>query len=84
MLTVIVDEKTEKGKTLLAFVQKLNASDSEVRVRKFRQLTDAEMALPGNPPSEEQFDEWLKRPDKSKPVSAAQLLERLDKKFKTK
>ena len=81
MFTVTVNEKSQKGKSLLEFAQKLNASEKEIRIRKFRKLTDEEMALPGNVPSEEQFDEWLNRPDKSKAISAEKLLSRLDKKF---
>lgn len=84
MFTVTVNEKSQKGKSLLEYAQKLNASEKEIRIRKFRKLTDEEMALPGKPPSEEQFDEWLNRPDKSKPISAEKLLARLNKKYKKK
>ena len=51
---------------------------------KFRKIRDEEMALPGKPVSEEQFNEWLNRPDTGKAISAAKLLSRLDKKYKTK
>ncbi|MCW5907736.1 MAG: hypothetical protein KIS94_07760 [Chitinophagales bacterium] len=34
------------------------------------------MALPGNPPSEEEFEEWLNRPDKSKPLSAKKTVDK--------
>lgn len=84
MFTVTINEKSAKGKSLLEFAQKLNATEKEIRIRKFRKLTDEEMALPGKPPSEEQFDEWLHRPDKSKAISAEKLLARLDKKFRKK
>lgn len=84
MFTVIVNEKSQKGKTLLHFVQSLNANEKEIRIRKFRKLTDEEMALPGFVPSEEQMDEWLSRSDKSKPVSSEKLLARLNKKYQGK
>ncbi len=81
MFTVTVNEKSPKGKSLLEFAQKLNTTEKEIRIHKFRKLTNEEMALPGNPPSEEQFDEWLNHPDKSKAISAEKLLARLNKKF---
>ena len=84
MLTFTVNEKTSKGKSLLEFAQKLKAADDEIRIRKFRKLTDEEMALPGKPVSEEQMDEWLNRPDTGKAISAEQLLARLNKKYKAK
>ena len=61
MLTFIVNEKSSKGKTLLEFARKLEPSDKEIRIRKFRKMTDEEMALPGKPVSKEQLDEWLNR-----------------------
>ena len=82
MLTFIVDEKSSKGKTLLEFAQKLRADEKEIRIRKFRKVTDAEMALPGKPVSEEQLDEWLNRPDTGKNITGTQLLTRLNKKYK--
>ena len=84
MLTFTVNEKTSKGKSLLEFAQKLHAQEDEIRIRKFRKVTDEEMALPGKPVSDEQFDEWLNRPDKGKSISATKLLARLDKKYKSK
>jgi hypothetical protein len=81
MLTFTVNEKTSKGKSLLEFAQKLHAQENEIRIRKFRKITDEEMALPGKPVSEEQLDEWLNRPDTGKSISAAKLLSRLDKKY---
>ena len=84
MLTFIVNEKSSKGKTLLEFAQKLHASEREIRIRKFRKVTDEEMALPGNPISEEQLDEWLNRPDRGKSITAEQLLNKLNRKYKEK
>ena len=84
MFTVTINEKSQKGKSLLEYAQQLNATEKEIRIRRFRKLTDEEMALPGNPPSEEQFDEWLNRPDNGKAISAERLLTRLDKKYKKK
>ena len=84
MLTFTVNEKTSTGKSLLEFAQKLHAQEDEIRIRKVRKLTDEEMALPGKPVSDEQFDEWLNRPDKGKATSATKLLARLDKKYKPK
>lgn len=80
-MTFTVNEKTSKGKSLLEFAQKLQADKREIRIRKFRKLTDEEMALPGKPVSEEQLEEWLNRPDTGKGVSAEQLLTRLGKKY---
>ena len=77
MLTFTVNEKTSKGKSLLEFAQKLHADEDEIRIRKFRKLTDEEMALPGKPAGEEQLEEWLSRPDTGKGISAEQLLARL-------
>jgi len=84
MLTFTVNEKSSKGKSLLEFAQKLHADEHEIRIRRFRKLTDEEMALPGKPVSEEQFDEWLSRPDKGKNVSAEKLLAKLNRKYKGK
>lgn len=81
MFTLTVNEKSSKGKSLLEFAQKLQATEKEIRIRKFRKVTDEEMALPGKPVSEEQLDEWLSRPDNDKAISAKQLLDKLDKKF---
>ena len=83
MLTFTVNEKTSKGKSLLEFAQKLHAQE-EIRIRKFRKVTDEEMALPGKPISDEQLEEWLNRSDKGKTISAAKLLDRLNKKYKPK
>lgn len=57
MFTLTVNEKSSKGKSLLEFAQKLQATEKEIRIRKFRKVTDEEMALPGKPVSEEQLDE---------------------------
>ena len=84
MLTFTVNEKSQKGKSLLEFAQKLEANEKDIRIRKFRKITDEEMALPGNPVSEEQLDEWLSRPDKGKNISAEKLLAQLNKKYKAK
>ena len=81
MFTLTVNEKSSKGKSLLEFAQKLQATEKEIRIRKFRKVTDEEMALPGKPVSEEQLDEWLSRPDNDKGITAQQLLAKLDKKF---
>lgn len=70
MLTFIVNEKSAKGKSLLQFAQQLQATESEIRIRKFRKVTDEEMALPGKPVSREQMEEWLNRKDTGKNVSA--------------
>ena len=81
MFTLTVNEKSSKGKSLLEFAQKLQATEKEIRIRKFRKVTDEEMALPGKPVSEEQLDEWLSRSDNDKGITAQQLLAKLDKKF---
>lgn len=84
MLTFTVNEKSSKGKTLLEFAQKLQANEKQIRIRKFRKVTDEEMALPGKPVSEEQLDDWLNQPDTGKSITIEQLLRRLNKKYKIK
>lgn len=84
MYTLIVNEKSAKGKSLLEYAKKLDAADKDVRIRKFRKVTDEEMALPGKPVSEEQFDEWNNRSDAGKTITADKLKQLLDKKFNTK
>ena len=45
-------------------------------------LTDEEMALPGKPVSEEQFDEWNSRSDEGLSISADELRRKLGTKFR--
>lgn len=84
MFMLTVNEKSSKGKSLLRFAKELEANEKEIRIRRFRKVTDEEMALPGKPVSEEQMDEWLSRLDNDTGISAKQLLARLDKKFNPK
>lgn len=58
-----IDDTTKTGKLILEYVKKLSASKAEVKVTRFRKLTDEEMAIPGMKPTQEQFNEWLHRPD---------------------
>lgn len=72
MYYIEVDEKTDKGKTILEFVKKLKPTKKEAKVEKksFRKLTDIEMALPGDlNPTEEQLEEFFSRKDPGKGIT---------------
>ena len=60
----------------------IQPKENLICTRKFRKVTDEEMALPGKPVGEEQLEEWLSRPNTGKGISAEQLLARLNKKYK--
>lgn len=60
---VEIDSNTDKGAELLKYIAQLNASHDEVKVHQDAELSDEEMALPGQAPTPKQLEDWLSKPD---------------------
>ncbi len=67
-VTITIDTTTKEGQDAYDYIKKLKAPEKSIaikkqRAKKIRKLTDEEMALPGPPPSQQEFEAWLAEPD---------------------
>lgn len=92
-VVVTIDTSTSVGQEAFSYLKKLNAPEKSVAIkkvqkRKVRKLTDAEMGLPGSPPSLKELEVWLAEPDNSPTFSGEEVVEyvrkSLDKKRKAR
>jgi hypothetical protein len=84
MLTLLVNEKTEEGRSVLEFIKNLQAPASSIKFKKIlRDLTDEEMALPGFKPTDEELETWHIKPDRGKGISAERMRNKLTKKLRS-
>ena len=82
---VEINSDSEKGSKLLKYIEKLNATDSDVHILNEPPLTDEEMALPPTRKvSRATLEAWLKPQDDEESFTAEEALEYIKKKRETK